>query len=274
MRLVNACSSKIKELHSNPSSGAPIFRVVRNEREHGQTTESLNRPAPGDESAVSTTILDDSAAAKSAVPCWTGENEDTIGAGVWMWQTAGSRSHFGRVEAAAVCKHGTELRSRTSFLGTGCMELFDAELWLIGLTLDVAIEKRDTLQMRGVKTVAVFTISQTAIRRAAHLDLGHGKPLARRFNRRAQSLCAHCIATELHWVPGNSGIPANDEADRQTNLAHDASGSTVIELSYYTSALNRARRISKGRLAVNAQWEAYKCSKHFSYRLRCMGGTK
>jgi len=46
---------------------------------------------------------------------------------------------------------------------------------------------------------------------------------------------AHGIATEIHWVPGHSGIPGNEEADRQANLARDASGSTVIE-RLYTSA--------------------------------------
>ena len=127
-RLENACSSKLKELHSNPSSGAPICRVVRKEHEHGRTTEGMNWPAPGEEPAVRTTILDDTAAAKSAVQRWAREKEAKIGAGVWMWWTDGSRSDDGRVGAAAVCKHGNEWRCRRSFLGTGCMEVFDAEL--------------------------------------------------------------------------------------------------------------------------------------------------
>jgi len=37
------------------------------------------------------------------------------------------------------------------------MEVFDAELWAIGLELDVAIERRETLQIHGVKMVAVFS---------------------------------------------------------------------------------------------------------------------
>ena len=44
------------------------------------------------------------------------------------------------------------------------MEEFDAKLWVIGLTLDVTIKRRETLQRHGVKTVAVFRDSQTAIR--------------------------------------------------------------------------------------------------------------
>ena len=43
-RLANACSSKLKELHHNPSSGAPICQVIREEHEHGRTTEGADWP--------------------------------------------------------------------------------------------------------------------------------------------------------------------------------------------------------------------------------------
>jgi len=42
----------------------------------------------------------------------------------------------------------------------------------------------------------------------------------------------------------------------------------------YTSASNRARRISEGRSVAKVKWEADKCSKHFSYRLKGKAGTK
>jgi len=41
-RLENACSCKLKELHRNPSSGAPICRVVSKEHGHGRTTKGMN----------------------------------------------------------------------------------------------------------------------------------------------------------------------------------------------------------------------------------------
>jgi len=173
-RLANACSNKLKKLHRNPVSGTPICRVVKKEHEQGHRAEGMNWPAPGEEPAVTTTILDDTTAAKSAAQSWARETEAKIEAGVGRWWTDGLRSDDGRAGAAAVCKHRNEWRSRRSFLGTGRMEVFDAELWAIGLALDVAIEKREAWQMHGVRTVAVFGDSQAAIPRAAHLEPGPG----------------------------------------------------------------------------------------------------
>jgi hypothetical protein len=102
-RLDNACSSKLKELHSNPSSGAPTCRVVRKEHERDQTTDCMNWPALGDGQVVTTIMLDDIAAAKCTMQRWARDIEAKIVAGVWMWWTDGSRLDDGRVGGAAVC---------------------------------------------------------------------------------------------------------------------------------------------------------------------------
>jgi len=107
----------------------------------------------------------------------------------------------------------------------------------------------------------------------AHLDLGAGQCLARRNNRRAQTLLTHGTTMESYWIPGHPGIPGNQEAVRQATIAPDGQGRTTIE-QQFTSALNRARCISEGRSAAKAQWEAEKCSKHFSYRLKSTAGNR
>ena len=138
-----------------------------------------------------------------------------------------------------MCAHGNESRSCPSFLGTGRLEVFDAEQWGMWLALEVVIEKRATLQMHGAEIVAVFSNSQAAIQRAAHLEAALGQRLAWGINRRARRLLAHVIATEILRLLAHCGIPGNEGADRQANLARDASGSTVIEQPY-TFASNRA----------------------------------
>ena len=74
-------------------------------------------------------------------------------------------------------------------------------------------------------------------------------------------------------MPGHSGIPGIEEADHQANRAREGRGYTVRE-RIYTSAANRARRISEGRTAAKAKWEADKCSKHYGYWLKGKAGSK
>jgi len=54
---------------------------------------------------------------------------------VWMWGMDGLRSADGRVGAAAVCTHRECWRPFHCHLGTGPMEVYNAALWAIGLTL-------------------------------------------------------------------------------------------------------------------------------------------
>jgi len=177
------------------------------------------------------------------------------------------------VGAAAVREHGNEWRSCRSFQGTGHIEVFDAEPWAIRVTLDMAIDKRESLQLHPVKTVAVFSDSHAATRQAAHMEPGQGQQLAGQINRRARRLLAHGIATENHWIPGHSGIPGNEEADGQANLAREASGRTVLEWPYRACCI-RARRISGGWSAAKVEWVADMFNKHFSYRIKGKAGTK
>jgi hypothetical protein len=66
-----------------------IFRVVEDEHEHDWTTTGTKWPAPGAESVVRTTILDDSTATKRTAQHWAPEIGSKIGSGVWMWLEVG-----------------------------------------------------------------------------------------------------------------------------------------------------------------------------------------
>jgi hypothetical protein len=63
----------------------------------------------------------------------------------------GSRSDDGSV---GVAKHGDGWKAFRSHLGTGRVEVYDAELWAIGLALRESVKKRDIVQTHGVTTVA------------------------------------------------------------------------------------------------------------------------
>jgi len=191
-----------------------------------------------------------------------------------MWWTDGSRADDGRVGAAALCKHGNLWKTFRSHLGTGRMEVYDAELWVIGVALRESVSKRNTLQALGVSKIAVFRDSQAAIRRTEHLDLGPGQPLDRWINRRARTLREAGIEPEIHWVPGHPDIAGNEDADRQANLAREGRRSGTVRERVYTLAADRTRPISEAKTAAKAQWQAEKCSKHYDSRQKGNAGRK
>jgi hypothetical protein len=56
-----------------------------------------------------------------------------------------------------------EKRSHRSIQRAGKLEVFDCELWVVGLAFDMVIENSDTMQRHGVKIVAAFEYSQAPI---------------------------------------------------------------------------------------------------------------
>jgi len=185
-------------------------------------------PNPQEEPAVQMDILTEDTAAKKEAIRWAREREAKVVAGVRRWWADGSRSNYGRAGAAAVCKHGDRWKAFRSHLGTGRMEVYDAEQWAIGLALRESVRKRDTMQTHGVTKVAIFSDSPAAIQRMEYLELGPEEPLARWINRSARTLSEAGIERRIHWVLGHTGIPGNEEAHREANLAREGRGTGTV----------------------------------------------
>jgi hypothetical protein len=142
---------------------------------------------PGEKAVARSVLLHDASAARNAAQRWARENEANVAAGVWISRTDGSRRDVGQVGAAGVFTHSDEWRTRHSYLGIGRMEVFETELWAIGLALEETVEKIEFLPRNWVTLVAVFSDLQAAIRWVAHLETGPGHQLARGIIRKARA---------------------------------------------------------------------------------------
>jgi hypothetical protein len=125
-----------------------------------------------------------------------------------------------------------------------------------------------------VTTVAVFSDSQAAIRRTEHLEPGPVQPLGRLINHNTRAHREVRMEPLYYCVSGHNGIPKNEEADHQANLAREGRRAGTVRERIYTSAANRTRRTSEARSAAKARWEADKCTKHCGYRLKGKAGSK
>jgi hypothetical protein len=84
VRLATTCeSSKLKAVHDNPTSGAPICRVIAKDHMQGREAETMRWPNPDEEPAVKMVILSEDTAAKKEAICWARARKAKVGAGVW-----------------------------------------------------------------------------------------------------------------------------------------------------------------------------------------------
>jgi len=121
-------------------------------------------------------------------------------------------------------------------------------------------------------SVAVISDWRDAIRGMAHLHPGPVQQLASAIHEHSRAIHHQGIDVAIHWVPRLPCIPGNEDINRPANNARQGCGYPVSP-HIYTSAANRARQISEGRMAANAKREAERFSKHYCYRPKGKAGT-
>jgi ribonuclease HI len=97
-------------------------------------------------------------------------------------------------------------------------KVFDAELKTISecLTSCCKYILQYYLQHRSIH---LFTDNQCAIIHASKSDRGPGQETAIDILHTIGDLLDHAIPVTLHWVPGNTDIASNEEADRLAKVA-------------------------------------------------------
>jgi ribonuclease HI len=94
-------------------------------------------------------------------------------------------------------------------------EVFDAELRAIYECLQTCYHHlcQDGLRRHQIH---IFTDNQAAITRTTHLTRGPGQETARLIHEIAMDINNTNSTITVHWVPGYTAIPGNDEADALT----------------------------------------------------------
>jgi len=153
----------------------------------------MNWLSPGEEAAVRVVIKQKDEAKNHAERLSKEKHTKAC-----TWWTDGSRSDDGRVGAAAVCNHSERggWRALRSYLQKGRMEVFDAEMWVIWITLKEIAKRAERLRAQGVQKTIIFSNSQAAVPRAAHLETGP-RQQTRWINNEARALGNHGIETEI-----------------------------------------------------------------------------
>jgi ribonuclease HI len=104
-------------------------------------------------------------------------------------------------------------------------EVFDAELHAIYECLRTCYHhlRQDRLRHRRIH---IFTDNQAAITRITHLTRGPGQETARLIHEIATDINNTGSTITVHWVPGHTAIPSNDEADVLAKWAASTEPST------------------------------------------------
>jgi ribonuclease HI len=109
-------------------------------------------------------------------------------------------------------------------------EVFDAELQAIHECL-VACHKYIHLNRLQCHSIHLFTDNQSAIIRSSHLTSGPGQELARAIHDTTLRLKRLGVPGTLHWVPGQTDVSGNDEADHLAKMVTTLPPTTPLPTS-------------------------------------------
>ncbi len=166
--------------------------------------------------------------------------------GTTLWSD-GSRLQSGRVGAGVAYQAlpGASWEHLEIPMGVG-KEAYDAELTGVTSALEWAIKR----QFQG--PIHVFLDSQAAINRLREAYAGGGQEEALRAHSAARKLAERGQLVTIHWVPGHSHVPGNEQADQAARSAASkpARGSSRLSLAYIR------RAYSEAKAAIRARWIA------------------
>jgi hypothetical protein len=123
-----------------------------------------------------------------------------------------------------------------SYLRKGMMEVLDAELWAIWIALKETAKRAEGLRLQGVQKVTIFSGSQAAVQRAAHLEIGPGQQFARWINNEARVL--RIVASKQKFA-GSLGTQASLETKRQIHKQMQLAKTAVAQSESRPSPLQR-----------------------------------
>jgi hypothetical protein len=109
-------------------------------------------------------------------------------------------------------------------------EVFDAKLRAIYECL-LTCRNHTYIHHLRRRHIHILCDNQATITRLASLDCGPGQEIAALIRNTVLALWPHVVQVTVHWVPGHTGIPRNEKADKLAKLVTEHQPTTRIPIS-------------------------------------------
>jgi hypothetical protein len=151
-------------------------------------------------------------------------------------------------------------------------EVLNAELYAIWLGLMSVREHQEEWAAVGLKSLAIFTDAQPALKRIKNDDLGPGQWLTRRMLHTERQLRQARWSTELRWISGHKGIEGNEVADQWAKDCVGALGANRLprEEESITTLTHVARGVTEKKWQEHLAWLKERCAgKRYCHLREC-----